>query len=70
MNIKKLIKELLFLLADSEDQIEREVITPSSYLKIKIPIEEKTYKLLIKIMETVGKSSETDIKNLRSLLRI
>jgi hypothetical protein len=65
MNVKELRKELFFLLADNEDQIEREVITPSFYLKIKFPIEEKTYKLLMKIIETVEKSPETDVRNLQ-----
>jgi hypothetical protein len=65
MDIMESKKGLFYLLADSENQIEKEIVTPSSCLKIRFPIEERTYKFLMQIIEIVEKTPEIDIRDLQ-----
>jgi hypothetical protein len=63
MNASELKKELSFLLADNEHQIEKEVTSSCSRVKISFPLEKEVFEFFIGIIETIRETPE--IKNLR-----
>ncbi len=62
-NTLGLKKELSFLLADDKHQIEKEVVTSSSRVKISFPLERDVFEFFIGIIETISKTP--CIRNLR-----